>query len=250
MVEIENWFETKDYNSGVELYSSLKGCNKKLVNSFRKRKNQRNQSLLEYELSKKLKSLKIQSQSTPKIVFTPKKIVDTTTQLEYKNEIVKRSDSEAEKIKYNILPHDLKQKYRVAINLFYDMCDLKEVLNDVPKETESKALSIQIQIRKKDEEKMLIWKELKHYQKHKVRLVTDTTKDLSKESLEKLHLMLRNNRSYITKTNNRINGWYEALETAKGLEAHKLEIKIQKGESAVHNYEMDIVKIKSILKID
>ncbi len=245
---IKAWLNDKDYEKGVAIYNSLSCCNKRLVKNFRSRKNARNKLTLEYELKKYYE--KHQHKPTPPKPVIVQTSITNDTQHQEKSKLEARAKEEANRVLYSSLPHDLKPKHRRAVQLFYDMCDLKQVLNGLADEEEEKARLIQIQIRQKDTEKKLLWQELQYYNKHKQYLVTEDPNDFSKLTPEEKTKQLYNLRSYVTKKTKRVEGWYQELETAQGNEALKLETKITKAESSIHQMQINIVELKKQLGIE
>ena len=150
-------------------------------------------------------------------------------------------------IKYALLPHELKPRYRQVRDLFYQKCDLKFILNDIPPEDTKQALQIQLQIEDIDTEQALIWKELDHWQTHKTMLPTkaDEFKDLTPAALLQQKANIKSN---ITKQSKRIDEWWETLyNTTDSGDIRKLEQKINKGEKAIHQHQLNINRIEELL---
>ena len=249
--KISEWFEAgAPFNDGVTLYMSLPITKPNVIRSLKRGKNSYNKSLLIKELR--------QAKATPpppKPAKRGKKSVlktPATDAVIHKEHVANRQKDESakrefNKIKYNELPAELKVRFREAKDIFYNLCDLKVALNDVPAASTKEALAIQLQIEELDDQRKTIWKELEHWKNHKT-LLPSTAEDFTSYTPGQLYKKKGNLASNITKTTRRINNWYDDLE--KETNAHKqrlIENKINKAEKSVHQHRLNILKIDELL---
>ena len=79
--------------------------------------------------------------------------------MERKESARKSVDKYFQKITYGVLPAQLKVRFREAKDIFYNMCDLKVIWNELPDEAEDQALELQLQIEALDTQRETIWRE-------------------------------------------------------------------------------------------
>jgi len=127
------------------------------------------------------------------------------------------------------------------------MCDLKFILNDLPKASTDEALSIQLQLEELDDKREHIWKELHHWQNHKT-LLPSTTDSFEGLSTAELFKKRNNLRSQVTKLNKRIDTYYENL--TKESDKHQIKLierQINRSEKKLHQHTLNIDKLKDLL---
>lgn len=251
MKEVTDWFKTKDFDAGVQLYASLPGSNTRLLASLKRSgRNDRNIALLckelrpyySEELPAKVK-VKIETKSAP--IAKP---VEVHKEQERKQIAEVSANNFLQKIRYNELPPELRVRYRKIKDLFYDMCDIKFLLNDLPKKAEIEALKMQLAIESLDDEKQLIWKELDHWQDHKAILPTKQTTDFSKMDFKELFLMKGKLTDSIYKISKRINTWKQNLEKEKdNREKRKIEQQINTSSKRLHQHQINLKEIERLL---
>ena len=251
MKAIQDWFDAGcDYNTGVIIYNSLPIAKTKITRSLKRGKTNYTQALIIKELrqfkNKPLKKATKKRQPTPK----PKQpVTDAIIATEHKQESIKQENFKVNygTIKYAELPPALKLRWRKLRDLFYDMCDLKFALNQVPAENQSQALAIILQIDALADERTLIWKELDHYQNHKTELPTET-EDFSKLNSDELRTKKFNFKSNKSRLEKRTNANYDKLMSlTDATEIHSIERKISKAEKAIHQYELHINALNKLL---
>ena len=255
MEEINIWLENrkKDYQEGVELYGNTPGCNQRILSQLQRGKNSRNLSILIRELRKVKTSRPVApKKQKPKAVskVSQKSVVKTSPEEELKQKEAARQsvDKFFQRIRYGELPGELKVRFREAKDLFYDMCDLKVLLNSLANHAEDKALEIMLQIESLDTRKDMIWKELEHWQNYKTLLPTKSDEDFSKLSPQKLFLKKANLASSISKISKRIEGWKaDAEKESDKTERLKIEQQISRSERKLHQHEINLRKIEELL---
>lgn len=250
---ITDWFKEMDYNTGVDLYVNHPSSKSRNIASLKKGKSNRNFSLLVSEL-RRLNN----TTSRVKISQTKKQVV---TSINKKGSVIEKGQKESEiqllkqkssdryfkPIRYGELPSDLKLRFRELKDIFYDLCDLKLALNDVPDENEEEALEIQIKIEELDVERAVIWKELEHWQTYKTKLPSKPTNDFSGLSSLELDRKRRNLLSSISKKQKRIERWKSGLEKQSTSDQKKTNQQINRTAQAIHQHEIDIQKIQEFL---
>jgi hypothetical protein len=250
MDAITQWFKEKDYQEGVALYASLPGSKKRIVNNLERINNHRNMSILCRELRRLKNTPPVRPQrpkpvpvATPSITTPQSQLVETRKEVKAKS-----ANSYFKKIQYGALPAELKLRFRLAKDIFYDMCDLKFALNDLPDEAEDKALELQLQIEALDEQRETIWKELEHWQEYKTMLPTKADIDFSSLSPQKLFLKKANLASSISKISKRIKGWKQNLKTEQDKETRlKISQQINRSQKKLHQHEINLRKIEELL---
>lgn len=230
-MEINLWFEKGcNYEEGVLLYASVKGCNFILLKNFKKKETPALKEKLKYELKKHL-------QVEPKAL------------LELKNEVENKKPSTIsyEKTFFHELPEELRPVLLEANQLFREMCFLKVQLNELQPMAEEEALKIQLAIVGKRKKNELCWKRIDYYKKHKVLIQPKPRKieqipparQLQKEqylyaAISKLRKRLEENRSEL-----------EICIDFK--EKNKLKRKIQKQESNILDKEEELQLLKDLI---
>lgn len=254
--EINNWVESgADFDSGVKLYYQLPNPDPKVLRSLTRGKNAYNKSLLLKEL--RVFCATYTPKSTAKTKKTPTKtppkpqqpVTDAIIAKEHKETQLKTASFKKStySIKYAELPGELRPRFIELRDLFYQKSDLKFLLNDVPPKDEKTALALQLQIEELDDKRLIILKEINHWQTYKTMLPKEADKfnDLSNKELWRLK---KNLDSKITKMEQRINANYELLESAKTkTEVIKLERKINNSEKKLHKHILNRNRIKELI---
>ncbi len=250
-MKIEDWFKTMEYGAGVAIYKSLPTAKNRTVTLLERGRNDRNMATLIGELRKAKNE-----HPAPETKKQPLPVIKTTApkpdapQKEAEQNFLKEEASKkfVAKIRYGELPPELKPRFRKARDLFYDMCDLKFIHNDLPDEAESEALAIMLQIEDLDEQKDTIWKELEHWQLYKTMLPVKASEDFSKLTdieKEKRRRLLDN---YIKKKSARIKKWQAAAEKETDkIAQRKILQQINRTEKSLHQDEINLRKIQEIL---
>lgn len=252
MDSINKWFKgDTDYYVGVALYASLPSKNPRTLKRLNRGKTNANMATLVSEL-RKYKSHTVPKRAKPvvKFLYVPPKIPDQDTinmEMERRKLAQESAKKEFGGIRLGDLPEKLRPRLISAQKIFYEMIELKFALNDVLDKDQDKALSIQLQIYKLDEERDLIWKELHHWKQHRSFLPVpeDDFSGLSAIALIKAKNSLKSNISKITK---RINEKYKALESETN--KHKrlvLESRIRKSETRLHGHKANMNKINALI---
>ena len=249
MKAVIEWFNgNKDYNTGVAIYAKSTTVNIRILSNLKRGYNRRNFALLVAELRKLKKQKTVPTQ--------PKQIVKKTQQVtqdvisteatnkQLKNESVKQEFS---KVMIGELPASLRLRYSKAYHLFIQMIELKFALNDLPPQAENDALKIIIEIDQLDDERDLIWQEIRHWKKFKT-LLPSTTTDYSELSQLERYKKFKNLKSSITKIEKRVDLLYDELANAtkKSLQ-FKIETKINNSEKRIHQHRINVAKLKELL---
>ena len=151
-------------------------------------------------------------------------------------------------IKLGDLPPVLRTKFLRAQTVFYQMIELKFVLNDLPAKAQKDALKIQLDIEALDDERDLIWKHLHHWKAHKT-LLDVAEDDFSTLDKFQLDLKRRNLRSNISSIKKRIDRWYDDLINEPDAKKQKLiEQQINSSEKRVFKHELNINKLNKLIK--
>ncbi|MCT8340505.1 hypothetical protein MG296_10605 [Flavobacteriaceae bacterium TK19130] len=247
-MNIQEWFKDQDYNTGVELYASSPNAKNRILSVLNRGYSSRNMSLL----IKELRALKNTKNPPKKTLRTSKKPKHKAPVIPQKEAEDNHKKSEAaklyfKKVKYGELPPKLKVRFRKLKDLFYDLCDLKFELNELPPEKEEEALDIQIKIDAIDSQKDTIWKEIDHWQEFKTFLPDKVSIDFSSLSDIELERKRQNLENYIRKKNGRIEKWKNELSDIDDKnEAKKIMRQIDRTQRDVHQHEIDVRKIEDI----
>lgn len=254
MEAITQWFNDGcPFNEGVEIYKALPKTTTKVLRSLARGKNSYNKSLLIKELRAfKNKPIEVVTTKKPKPKAKPLPRVPSTDATIAKQHQEQQNKAEALKIeygsvKYAHLPPELKPRYRELGDIFYQMCDLKFILNDIPKKAEKEALAIILQIEELDDQRTLIWREIDHWNAHKSILPTsaDDYNGLNSDELRTAKARIASN---VTKLSQRIEAKYVTLfETMDLSEKIKLEESIRRSESRLHQHKLNVSKIDELL---
>lgn len=253
MQRIIDWFSgSKDYYEGVAIYATLPIKKTRTLRTLNKGKSRRNMSLLVAEL-RKYKNGVTKAPTQKKETPTPPQSKKTITQ-ETINIAVNRTAQKQESlhqefsgVRIGDLPAALRPRYSKARRCFEQMIELKFALNDLPASAESDALAIMLQIDDLDAERDLIWKELNHYKTFRT-ILPSTEKDYSKISDLEKDKIRRNLESSKSKMQKRVDDWYNELEKETDKHQQKLiENKINKAEKAIHQKNININHLKSLL---
>jgi len=251
-MEISEWLQSKpkDYNIGVDLYAASSVMQSRTLANLKRGQNPRNMAVLIKELRQLSKSRAYQKPK-PKPVVKIDVVADpkpVQVEMERKNQIEQSANAYFQKIKYNELPAVLKVRYRQLKDLFYDMSDLKFVLNDLPAKEVNKALKIILKIEALDEQREMIWRELDHWQDHKTLLPTKTENDFTALSQQELFLKKANLVNYINKKSSRIKKWESELQKKTNKDERlKIGQQINRTQKAVHQHKLDLQKIEGML---
>lgn len=251
MKAIQAWIEKGcDFDAGVEIYKSLPHTKTRVLRSLAKGKTKYNRSLLikelrQYNNAPAPQPTKVKS-TTPRPVqpVTDAIITKEKQEDQYKETSLKR---EYGQIKYADLPDPLRFRYRELGKIFYQMCDLKFILNDLPAKEEKRALDIVLQIDELDSQRQMIWNEIDHWNTHKLLLPSEANKydGLNSDELRTEKAKLASN---ITRIQKRVDDRYKKLfETKNKSEATKIENSIQRSEAKIHQYKLNILKINELL---
>ena len=252
IMEISEWLQSKpkDYKTGVDLYAASSAMQSRTLANLKRGQNPRNMAVLIKELRQLSKSRAYQKPK-PKPVVKIEVVADpkpVQVEMERKNQIEQSANAYFQKIKYNELPAVLKVRYRQLKDLFYDMSDLKFVLNDLPAKEVNKALKIILKIEALDEQREMIWRELDHWQDHKTLLPTKTENDFTGLSQQDLFLKKANLVNYINKKSSRIKKWESELQKKSNKDERlKIGQQINRTQKAVHLHKLDLQKIEGML---
>jgi len=257
MSAIEQWKANgTPYDEGVLLYASFPTHNKNLLKNFHRKQTAQLLEKLKYELSKIDKSVK--SAEIDKNLHICKKTaksdkngnvgqkVSTPSVVQY---IEQQQTSYATKqaLYFHELPAELRPILLEANTLFKEMCFLKVQLNELPAEAETKALSVQIDIAKKQKQNALCWEKIDYWKTHKVapKEATGKFETLSPANLVKQEQYLF---ASISKMKKRLELNRELLKTASGvIEVNKLQRSIFKQESTLIAKNEELLKIKALI---
>lgn len=248
MNAIEQWKANgTPYQEGVLLYASFPTHNKTLLKNFQRKENAQLLEKLKYELSKIDKSVKatlIKKEVVEKPIIGQK--VSTPNVVQYieqqqTNYVTKQA------LYFHELPAALRPILLEANTLFKEMCFLKVQLNELPPEAESKALSIQIDIAKKQKQNALCWEKLDYWKTHKVAPKEAKSKF---ETLTPANLVKQEQYLFasISKMKKRLAENKELLKTANGVsEVNKLQRAISKQESTLIAKNEELLTIKRLI---
>lgn len=260
MNAIETWFKSKmNYAEGLEIYQSLSCCDARTLKVLQKGKSQRNLGLMVRELRIAKKNLSVPEVSpvllkkTVPVKKTPQpKPIPVINKQEQLAKHTHNKDAsfktEFGAVTYASLPKELRPRFSEARNLFYQMCDLKFELNDVPDAEETTALELIIKIHEVSREKDLIWQELNHWHVHKTILPGKPSDDFTDLDLKSLHKKHKNTEISISKINKRVDKLYNKLVDEKDKhQQHLLERRITKSETTLHQHKLNLMKLKKLI---
>jgi len=249
MDEINDWLKDKhkDYGTGLKLYSSSSVARNRTLAALQRGSTPKNLSIL-------IKELRQLKNSTRPVVVPrtkPAPVIEVKTvqsELEKASLIHNSTQNQLKKIRLGDLPKELRPKYKKLSDLWYQMCELKFVFNELPPKNEKQALQIILKIEALDQEKDMIWKELDHWQKFKTILPQETEEDFSKLSPQELFLKKANLGNYIHKKNTRIDKWKEELlKETKKPERVKIQEQINRTLKSIHEHELNLNKIGELI---
>lgn len=251
MNEIEEWFSGNlDYNQGVIIYGGLPEHSPRTLRQLQKGKSQRNMSQLISEL-RRAKNSKIKPSPVKKTVLpTSAQVVspeDISVEIQRKVIAQQSAKKEYDGIRMGDLPQELRPKFSRARTLFHEMIELKFALNDMPDEKRNEALTIMLAIEDRDQERDLLWEELKHWGKYK-KLLPQPEDALDSLSPHQLYLKKRSLASSITKITKRVAEKVVSLEKEKN--GHKrllLQSAINRSEDTIHKHRVLINRINKLL---
>jgi hypothetical protein len=253
MNAIEQWKANgTPYNEGVLLYASFPAHNKMLLKNFQKKQSPQLLEKLKYELSKIDKSVQNQSkavkssQNQSKPVKSIQKQSNNVSVVQY-IEQQQAQYTTKQALYFHELPAELRPILLEANTLFKEMCFLKVQLNELPSEAETNALSLQLDIAKKQKQNALCWEKLDYWKTHKVAAKEAKGKfeTLSPANLVKQEQYLF---ASISKMKKRLELNRELLKTASGvIEVNKLQRSIFKQESTLIAKNEELLKIKQLI---
>ena len=251
-MEIENWFKKKDYAEGVALYAASSTAKRRTLQLLDKGRSDRNMATLirELRLLKTAKPAPVKKTAKPKAVkqvsITEKEAGQKEAQQAELKDLA--SKSYFKKIRYAELPPELRLRFRKLKDIFYNMCDLKFLFNELPDEAEKEALELMLQIDALDEQKDTIWKELDHWQTFKTMLPVKASKDFSNLSELERHKKAKLLDNYIKKKSYRIKTWKAQAEAEENkLAQRKILQQINRTEKSLHQDEINLRKIQERL---
>ena len=257
MNAIEQWKANgTPYQEGVLLYASFPTHNKTLLKNFQRKETAQLLEKLKYELSKIDKSVKTEQNGT--IVQKQIKTVQTEQNGTFGQKVstpnvvqyIEQQQTQyttKQALYFHELPAELRPILLEANTLFKEMCFLKVQLNELPAEAESKALSIQIDIAKKQKQNALCWEKLDYWKTHKVapKEAKGKFETLSPANLVKQEQYLF---ASISKMKKRLELNRELLKTTVGIvELNKLQRTISKQESTLIAKNEELLKIKVLI---
>jgi len=251
MKAIEDWFNGNlDYNQGLIIYASLDTCNQRTLRQLQKGKNSRNMSTLVSNLRKAKASRPVKKAPIVKKIekmAPPVKVESVTEEINKKVIAQKSAEKEYHGIRMGELPSELRPKFSRARTLFYEMIELKFLLNDLDRDDRKSALQIILEIEKRDEERDLLWEALNYWKKFK-KLLPEPKDEIDGLDPGKLYVKKRNLTSSITKISQRIKEKQDALE--KETDGHKrllLKSSINRSNETIHKHRVLINKINQRL---
>lgn len=264
MDAITQWFNNNTpYKEGVVLYGSLPSHNKILLKNFQKKESGVHLDKLKYELQKVLNSVQESAKSPQPEISGKQQPKLYETEVLYKNgqnlsnfeknKIVQHiAQSEIETktkqaLYFHQLPTELQPVLLKANTLFKEMCLLKVQLNEVPVHAEKKALTIQIDISKKQKENELCWQKIDFWLEHKTapKMQTSDFSELSPANLLKKeqHLFAAISKLKKRKLQNEI----DVKKTSSVQEINKLKRSISKQENNLLIKNEELITIKRLI---
>ena len=253
MNAIEQWKANgTPYNEGVLLYASFPAHNKMLLKNFQKKQSPQLLEKLKYELSKIDKSVQNQSkavktsQNQSKPVKSIQKQSNNVSVVQY-IEQQQTNYTTKQALYFHELPAELRPILLEANTLFKEMCFLKVQLNELPAEAETNALSLQLDIAKKQKQNALCWEKLDYWKTHKVAPKEAKTEF---ESLSPANMLKKEQHLFasISKMKKRLLQNKEILKTANGVsEVNKLQRTIAKQESTLIAKNEELLTIKRLI---
>lgn len=250
MDSITAWFSgSKDYYEGVALYASLPIKKTRILKNLNRGKNNRNMSMLVSELRKYNAKPKKVTKPVQVIVEVPRHPDQDQINQEHRRTHLATESQKHEfgGIRLGDLPAELRPRFLRAQSVFYQMIELKFVLNDLPDKDADSALSIMLQIVQLDEERDTIWEELHHWKKHRT-MLTVPEDDFSNLDPKALWRKKRNLEANITKISKRVDQRYSDLEAETNKHDQLLiESSIRKSENTLHQHKVNLEKIKKLI---
>lgn len=241
-MNIEDWFKTKDYNTGVSLYASLPKSSRHILARLQRGNNPKNRATLKYELNK---------YRTSSVAITPEPIVKkevTLTVVNLKQEQIQKAVVSAnQKVTMAMLPiPSLRKRFVEKNNAFYQYCELKYQLNELAPEQENEALEIILEIHRLNTFIDTVWREIDYYLEHHKLLpsANDYTSLTYKEQSKKLQLLYQRR----TKRTASLNGWKKNLQglATEDIKFKKLQTKIGRKTQELQQIEIDIQTLKKL----
>lgn len=161
MKEIDSWLADphRKYSIGLELYA-LAQCNKNILNLLRRKESGINMQKLVYELGKSQKVTITQKTiiSLPELeTITPGEVIEETFATQTKKQ----------SLFFHELPPEIRPELLRANALFRENCYLKVSLNELPKEAETEAMTLQLQISDNFKENALCWSKIDFWTKYR-----------------------------------------------------------------------------------
>lgn len=237
-MKINLWFENGcNYEEGVLLYSSVKGCNQTLLKNFKRKETPALKEKLKYELKKYLVEPKVLLEVNKKVVTSNK----------FDNEKPADIPPNKKTTLLHELPEELRPVLLEANQLFREMCLLKVQLNELPPVAEEEALKIQLAIVGKRKKNELCWKRIDYYKEHKV-LIQPKPRKI--EQIPPARQLQKEQSLYaaISKLKKRVEANKKELEICIDFkEKNKLKRKIQKQESNILDKEEELQQLKDLI---
>lgn len=240
-MNIEDWFKTKDYNTGVSLYASLPKCSRHILARLQRGNNPKNRATLKYELNK-FRNVSVQV-ITPSTTSKPTQIVTSLKE----QQIISAIQNSNKKVTMSMLPDPyLRKRFVEKNNAFYKYCELKYQLNELAQEEEKTALNIIIEIMRLNTVIDEIWREIDYFLEHHKLLpsANDYTSLTYKEQSKKLQLLYQRR----TKRTSTLNNLKKELKTldVRSEEFKKLKDKVGRKTQELQQIETDIQTLKKL----
>ena len=244
-MNIEEWFQTKDYDTGVWIYASLPSSSKNIMARLQRGNTPKNRATLKYELTKFRKyPIKINVNPPVKKSPTPKPVVNQK-EARIETAIVESN----RKITMAMLPDpSLRKRFVEKNNAFYQYCELKYQLNQLPVEKENEALELILEIMKQNSFIDSVWREIDYYLENKKLLpkASDFTKLDYKQQCKKLQLLYQNR----SKRKTTLSKWEKELAKVKDPKKKvSLKAKIDKKSAELQQIEIDIETLKKLTNV-
>lgn len=241
-MSIEDWFKSKDYNTGVSIYASLPGCSRSVLVRLKRGNTPKNRATLKYELTKQRKThIKIDVNPTAKKTPSPRPIVN------HKEDRIETAVVESNrKITMAMLPYpSLRKRFVEKNNAFYQYCELKYQLNELAPEDEEVALKIILEIMKLNSFIDSVWREIDYFLKHKKLLpkANDYTEFPYRKQLKQLQLLYQRR----TKRKKTIESLKQRIGSNPDQQSDlRLKAKIDKKSEELQQIEIDIETLKKL----
>ncbi len=228
-MNVKEWFAKGcDYLKGLSLFRQLNpSLQRQAERLLKEGETHSNKYELRYELEKHLNK----DEPDPA----------TPTPLKRKNlkESVKR---EFGGIRFSDLPSELRPRFKAMVAVFYQVCELKLQLNDLPDQSEKEALLLQTQIFDLFEFRDLVWRELDYWKQQKRLLPQPTVL----KHLTPAQMVAKRNNLYsnISKKKKKISQLEQELsESEYELDQAVNTQKLQQTIASLHNFERQLYEL-------